>query len=39
MWSKGMAIICVLERNDGGSSLEGEGTSWKSCVAYVEWEI
>lgn len=36
MLSKGMAIICVLEGNDGGSSIEGQGTSWKSHEANAE---
>lgn len=39
MWNMGMAVICVLEGNDGGSSIEGEGTSWESRTASVKREI
>ena len=39
MLSKGMAIICVLEGNDGGGSIEGQGMCWKSRAANAEWEI
>lgn len=39
MWNTGMAIICVLEGKDEGSSIEGKGTSWKSRTAGVKREI
>lgn len=34
--SKGMTVICILEGNDGGSSAEVKGTSWKSSAKWNE---
>lgn len=35
MLSEGMAIICVSEGNNGGSSIEVKGTTWKSSADDV----